>query len=104
MIKRFDFDYNYGDAFVSLLVDTEIFTDELAKSLLEFFTWRYDEDAPPVEEYMNKLALECLRVGFTGNWNEFGVIDEFEDKEGFPHLDGTNGIWLFSIDNLDLDN
>ena len=103
MLKRFDFDYNSGDASVSFLVDTDKFTDEMATSLLEFFSWDYDEEEPPVDEYMKKLALQCIREGFIGNWNELGVIDEFENLEGFPHLDGSNGIWLFEIDNLDLD-
>ena len=56
MTKKYSFNYNSFDASAEFVVDLEKFTPELARSTLDFFTWRYDEDADPIDEVMKKYA------------------------------------------------
>jgi len=97
MIKTLEYDYSQGDASCTLQLDTEKFTKDDAQLLLDFFTWDYDADSDPLDEYMKKVAIECIKVASFNGYNEKGVISEFEDMEGWPHLDGTNGITLLDV-------
>lgn len=104
MLKTYSFDYNNGDASVSFIVDTEIFTEEMAKATLEFFSWDYDDDEPPIDEVMKKYAMQAIKIATFNDYNEFGVISEFEDLEGFARIDGSLGIKLTNVEKLDLDD
>ena len=97
MIKRFDFNYDSYEAGALFKVDTSIFTAEHANATLEFFTWDYDKEADPIEEVMKKYALEAIQIATFNNYNEHGVISEFEDNEGFARIDGSLGITLISV-------
>lgn len=97
MKKQYTFDYNKMEAEAIFEVDTEVFTDEHALATLEFFTWDYDEEADPVDEVMKKYALEAIKVATEENYNELGVIEEFDSFEGFCKIDGSAGIKLISV-------
>ncbi|MDM1514520.1 hypothetical protein [Myroides odoratimimus] len=38
------------------------------------------------------------------DWNESGIIDQFEDLEGYPPLDGSMGVKLIRCDNFRLED
>lgn len=97
MIKRYKFDYDYSEADASFKVDTEIFTKEMAQVILDFFTWDYDEEADPIDEVVKKYAIKVIMSATFDDLNVYGVIREFEDREGFCPLDGSCGIWLISV-------
>ena len=99
MIKTLEYDYSRHEASCTLQLDTEKFMKEDAQVLLDFFSWDYpyDTDANPVDEYMKKVAMECIKVATFNNYNEKGVISEFEEMEGWPRIDGTNGITLLDV-------
>lgn len=103
MIKIYNFDYDFLEADVCFKVDTSIFTAEHASPTLEFFTWDYDKDADPIDEVMKKYAIEAIRIATINNYNEFGVISEFEENEGFVRIDGSIGISLISISGYSFD-
>lgn len=84
-----------------LIIDTEIFTDETARSLLEFFVWDYDKKACPILEYTKKIAAKVFALSNTHN--EPQILQWFEDSEGYPHLDGRHGIQLGYYDDLEID-
>jgi len=103
MIKTFKYEYGSWDAYCELTIDTEKFKKEDAEILLGFFIWDYDENADPVDEYMKKIAMQCIKVATFKGINKDGVIDEFKEMEGWPHLDGTNGITLVSVTAYEFD-
>ncbi|SHE58352.1 DUF2528 family protein [Dysgonomonas macrotermitis] len=103
MIKRYNYEYGFGEATVSFEVDTDIFTAELANETLTFFCWNYDKDADPVDEVMKKYALEAIKQATFNNYNEFGVIDAFNNNEGFGRLDGSIGITLKEVTGYEFD-
>ena len=103
MKKRYSYNYNSYDATVSFEIDTEVFTEEVANATLEFFTWDYDKENNPIDEVLKKYALEAIRVATFNDFNEYGVISEFENKEGYCRLDGSNGIELVEITGYEFD-
>lgn len=101
MIKIYDFIYiSAWDATVSFEVDTEIFTPEKAKDTLEFFVWDYDKKNDPIDEVMRKYAIEAIKQATFNNYSEEGVIEAFNDNEGYYSIDGSFGIKLTEVTPL----
>lgn len=89
--------------------DPTLFTKVLLDECLDFFSWEYDEDDDPYEEYAKKLALEIIIESMLKNRE--GVIRIFNEKEGFPPLDGSMGVslmqcecWRFYSDDFEIVN
>jgi len=102
-IKHYTFNYNIYEAEACFKVDTEKFTEEMAKATLNFFTWDYDKEADPIDEVMKKYALEAIRVATFNDYNLHGVKDEFMSKEGFCKVDGSMGIELNKVQGYEFD-
>lgn len=103
MIKKYDFNYDCYGAMVSFSVDTTKFTAEMAKATLEFFTWDYDREVDPVDEVMKKYALLAIRIATCENYNTYGVMCEFNNREGYGPVDGSIGIILISVTGYEFD-
>lgn len=99
--RTYRFDYNSGDAMAIFKVDMNMFTNDHARALLDFFTWDFDEDADPIDELMKKYAIKAIWIATSENYNIIGVKDWFSEQEGFIPLDGSNGITLISIEQYD---
>lgn len=98
MIKNYKFVYNMYEAEVEFLVDTELFTTEMAKSNLQFFIWDYNKDAEPIDEIMKKYAMKAIIASSRGYMNNvYSIQQEFDNCEGFYKIDGSDGITLKSI-------
>lgn len=87
MIKIYSFEYNSYEASCAFRVDTDKFTVEHAMATLDFFDWRYDKDADPIDEVMKKYAITAIRIAAFNNYNVSGVIKEFKDYEGYGSVD-----------------
>lgn len=104
MIKVLNYEYGFmATAECKLKLDTEKFSKDDAQMLLDFFSWDYDEEVDPVDEYMKKVAMKCIKVATFGNYSLQGVISEFEDLEGWPRMDGSNGITLLDVTMYEFD-
>ncbi|GEM_PF-762633 len=98
-----DYDKNEKLVEVEFIVDTDKFTPVMAKEILEFFTWDYNEEADPIDEVMNKYAMSAIKIATFEGYNENGVISEFENKEGFYPLNEKTGIQLVSVSGYEFD-
>ena len=103
MKKRYDFNLASYESMALFEVDLEKFTPEMAQATLDFFMWDYDKEADPVDEVMKKYAIEAMRISTINDCNELGVIDEFENKEGFAKIDGSDGITLISVTGFEFE-
>lgn len=90
--KIYKFNYDYHKAELTIEVDTEKFTPELAKETLGFFRWNYDKEADPIDEVLKKYALQILMTA-RSNRSVKGVIYDW-DQEGFGPIDGSIGLLL----------
>jgi len=100
MINIYEFNYDFYKASCTIEIDREIFTEELAKETLTFFSWNYDKNADPIDEVAKKYAMLVIEKATEG----FG-IDELRKHqfEGFVELDGTNGIKLLEVEGVEFD-
>ncbi len=98
MKKKYEYTYGFHEAGATFEVDTEKFTEEMAKQNLQFFIWHYDPEADPTDEIMKKYAIQAIQQATFNNHNVRGVISDFENLEGFVSLDGSQGITLLSVD------
>lgn len=97
-----EIDFSY-----TLTYGTELLTmDDLIKQLVEFWAgWKSDlayNNGNYIQTFLKNLCDVCLKVALEGNWNKDGVISEFEGKEGWCSLDGSNGVKLISLSGIDL--
>jgi len=102
-IKLYNYNYNFYAAEVQLKVDTSVFTDEKAQDLLDFFSWRYDKEKPPVDELLKKYALMIIEVATAENYNEEGVKEWFDKAEGCIKIDGSEGLELIYVSSYEFD-
>jgi hypothetical protein len=103
MIRKYEFDYGFGEADCSFEVDDSIFTNEFANATLEFFDWFYDKDADPIDEVMKKYAMRAIKEATFNGYNLYGVIGEFDSMEGYSKVDGSYGITLISVSEYEFD-
>jgi hypothetical protein len=103
MIKKYDLDYNNGEAGACFTVDTEKFNPKLVKAYLEFFSWDYDDEADPLDELMKKYGIQAIKIATAENFNDYGVKGWFEEAEGFPNIDGSVGIELTYVAEYEFD-
>ena len=101
MKKQYNFDYAFCRATVTFNIDTDVFTPEVAKATLQFYTWDYDEEADPVEEVLKKYALQAIETATSESLNTDGVKIIFEKFEGFCNVDGSNGIELVHVEEYE---
>lgn len=92
MIKKLRVEVDFNDAVFE--IDTEKVTEEFANEFLNFFMWSYNKKANPIEEMCRKIAIKCWKEEYYHDWNLNGLIEEMKEFEGYPWLDGTDGIKL----------
>tara|TARA_R100001530_G_scaffold110150_2_gene77489 strand:- start:453 stop:788 length:336 start_codon:yes stop_codon:yes gene_type:complete len=102
MIKKYEYEYNFGDASAAIEIDTEKLTQDDAKELLAFFTWDYDKKADPYDEIGRLYCRQAMNFATANSHNTFGVKLDFKEAEGFPEVDGTYGITLLDVHGIDL--
>ncbi|MGA6117170.1 hypothetical protein [Sphingobacterium anhuiense] len=100
-IRTYEFDYLFGEASATIVIDTEIFTEERALEVLEFFVWDWDRNADPITEAAKKYALTAIRIATAEGYNTFGVKDEFNSMEGYYPFGQKYGIQLKEVEQLE---
>lgn len=95
MTKTYYFDYDNGNGSATLQVDLNIFTPDTANMVLQYRDWEYDEDADPIKESLKKIALACIYQCNDRSTEE--VIEDFGHIDGYPLIDGSEGITLISV-------
>lgn len=103
MVEKYECNYGFHEAAAVFLIDRDKFTPEVAKEVLEFWSWEYDEEADPIEEAIKKTAIEVIHVASFEGLNTLGVKSEFDSREGWYRLDGSEGITLLKVENYVFD-
>lgn len=101
-IKTYEFDYNFGEAEATLEVDLDIFTEDKAEFLLDFFRWEYNKDTI-IDDLLKKYAMKIISVSTSENLNEDGVKRWFAEEEGFIKIDGSQGVELILVSGYEFD-
>jgi len=89
-------------------INVEINDDENTKQMMDmcnkFWSGHQqrldDENGDITATFLKLLCGTALTVQKAGDYNLYGVVQEFNDMEGWCRLDGSEGIKLTSIDGL----
>ena len=96
----FSFELKYGEKTYSL--------DELIKEYVQFWSgWEkrlWENDGNYTITFLKDLLKEICLIYFGSNcnYNIIGIISEFENKEGYPSLDGKYGIKLLDFEKPEI--
>lgn len=104
-IEKYKIDYQVYEAFCILEVDDTKVTMQLCKEFLDFFSWEHpcDDEGDLKHEAIKKIGIQCIKESTFNFHNTKGVISDFENLEGFPKIDGSQGIKLITVEGYDFD-
>ncbi len=75
--------------------------EDMVKQMVEFWAgWREklkENKGNYTENFLKNFCEQCLLYSAYDNYNVVGIIDEFNDKEGWCPMDGSWGITLLDI-------
>lgn len=95
---NFDYKFQYGELQMSM--------NDMMKEMVDFwvgFEYRLnDNNGNYFETFLKQLCHEVMILGL--DKNVLGIISEFNNREGWWKIDGTEGIKLLSVDNMCLEN
>lgn len=97
MKKQYTYDYDMGEGKITFEVDTEKFTEEMAKEILSFFG---DESDEPMEEVMKMYAVGCLQAAR----GLYFILPEYTAQRFNDHVEGMypvnegHGIKIVDVD------
>ncbi|CAI1063189.1 DUF2528 family protein [Serratia marcescens] len=105
-IKQYEITWNaHEDAPVlTVEIDHDICTYEHLHQINNFFIGHKhrlsDNDGDITVTVLKMLAAECFVQQVSEGWNAYGLICQFKDgnNEGWPPMDGSNGIKIISCD------
>ncbi|MHB8209121.1 DUF2528 family protein [Mucilaginibacter sp.] len=77
------------------------------KEMVEFWGWwqeRLDRnEGDYTKTFLQQLAREINYIQVEYDYNLRGVIEEFENREGWFKMDGSLGIEILSIDDFEME-
>lgn len=104
-VRKYEFEYGFDPiATCTFEVDRKVFTEEMAYATLNFFSWKYDKEADPIDEVVRKYALQAIRLATINDHNTYGVTRDFKDLEGFGAVDGSIGIKLLDVSGIEIED
>lgn len=95
MKKRYKLEYSFGYPMV-IEVDHAVFTDEKFRECSEFWS-----NKPTFKDWLGTVYLIALRESVS-SWSALASLREGRE-EGFPKLDGSEGITIVSFDEFEFD-
>ena len=103
MIKKVRINFEWWDCAVEIEQNQQ--TLDYMKEQLLFWSGgqrRIDKENGDIEKaYLKMLGYELILMSI--DYNLYGILSEFKDKEGWYSLDGSYGVKLISIDEWEFD-
>lgn len=104
-VKKYTVDYDWK-AELEVEIDHDVMTDEKLNEINNFWSnadYRLQRQGSVLNAVLVMLAKEALLIALSQNYNTYGVVSEFdwskgEGVEGWPPMDGSEGIKITSVD------
>ncbi len=103
MIRTYKYAYDFGSAYATLEIDTDVLSKDDATQLLNFFAWDWDNENDVYDELAKKYALSAIKFATHNSHNLIGVLSDFKEAEGYPELNGVYGIKLIYVEGLEIE-
>jgi len=92
---NFDYKFQYGELQMSM--------NDMMKEMVDFWSgseYRLtDNNGNYFETFLKQLCHEVMILGVDDK-NVTGIINEFNNREGWWKIDGSEGIKLLSVENM----
>lgn len=103
MIRTYEIDFDWK-ASVKVEVDHSVFTDEVATMINGFWMGADDrlhcEDGNLIKAVLKMLAARIFAMDIELGIGVSGLIALFDNEEGWPKMNGSDGIKIVSLDGL----
>lgn len=81
-------------------------TIDRIKEMVEFWSeWESllsDNNGDYTSAFLKQLARQAYMIASSNQYNTYGVVEEFNDMEGWCKMDGSCGIKILSTDDVDV--
>lgn len=109
-IKRYEIDWDWK-ANVTVEIDHDIMTEEALHEINNFWgdaEWRVESNDGVLNAVLKMLAREVIRIQYVEGWTTDYLIKQFDwdsgnGQEGWPPMDGSQGIRIIGSDDLSVD-
>jgi len=102
-IKRYNVNWDHQLDLV-VEIDHDQVTDEFLHSINSFWSEADDRlddaDNNVLNAVLKMLGQQCWELMIANGFNTYGLIQEFNDREGWPDMDGSYGIKIINCDAL----
>lgn len=102
-IKRYVVDYDFK-AEIVVTIDHNVVTEEQLHEINDF--WMDNDEMLAsargniIHAVLKRLCIVCLSLDIEYGYNTRGIIELIGKREGWPPVDGSEGITLLSVDGL----
>jgi hypothetical protein len=90
---------------ISTHVEEPYTTRDAIRSMVEFWSGYEgrlrNNEGDYTKTFLQQLSREINIIQIIESYNLTGVIEAFNDREGWFTLDGSSGIWINFIDDVD---
>ena len=101
IVVEVDMDFEFGRPGLG----EKIRTEDLIKDMVDFWAdWEEklaDNDDDYLRTFLKQLCEHVMRMLATSRWNEKGVIEEMMGEEGWYPMDGSCGIKIVSVSEME---
>lgn len=102
-IKRYNVNWDYQLDLV-VEIDHDLVTDVLLHSINSFWSGAAgrlnDAEDNVLMAVLKMLGQQCWELMVAHEFNTYGLIQEFSQREGWPTMDGAYGIKIIDCDQL----
>lgn len=104
-VKKYTVDYDWK-AELTVEIDHDVMTEEKLHEINNFWSnadYRLKRHETVLEAVLVMLAKEALLIALSQGYNTYGVVSEFDwsegnGVEGWPSMDGSDGIKITHVD------
>lgn len=104
-IKSYDVDYDWKGG-ITVDIDFDKVSEKYLHEINDFWSGSESRlrnaNGDIVKAVLKMLAREAMKIAFINDYNVYGVVCEFSgeerDVEGWPPMDGSEGITLTGVD------
>ena len=104
MIKTYHFNYEYGEAEVTMTVDTNIFTQELAEAILGAYDWYLIGVTDPIDTVIENCAMDVIKAGVQFGDNLPAIKEYIQENNELKFLGDKSGIKVIDFKPFQFDD
>ncbi len=103
MKKIYHFNYDYGVAEITIVVNTDILTEEPARAILDFYGWHYNKETDCIGEVIKKCAMDIITAGVRYGNDLTAIKKHLKENNELALLGDKSGITAIAFEPFQFD-